>query len=358
MSIITRLNVSSIRNLQKVELDPSNRVNLIYGANGSGKTSILESIHLLATGKSFRSTRIDPVIQNGAESSVVFVELDGSVNIGLHKSRNKQQVLKLLGSKQSNWAEVARLLPVLVLDSNTFMLLEGSPKIRRSFLDWGVFHVEPSYIDFWRDSRKCLANRNLLLKQNYPDIDQLTAWDVELCRSAQEVDSARKRYFEQFVPVFKEVHGKLSDMQELSLTYYRGWDHGKSLSDLLIEGRPTDHKYGATQNGPHRADIRVKIGKLNAVDILSRGQQKLLVGALKIAQGILLSRAVGKNCIFLVDDLPAELDVINRAAILYALDDLGGQLFITSVDENSMENCWRKDTIVAKFHVEHGIITS
>jgi len=356
MSIITKLEVSAIRNLKAVEVTPTKGVNLIYGSNGSGKTSILEAIHLLATGKSFRNVKVDPIIQSGVETSIVFAELDGTTAIGLNKSRQKKQILKLQGSNQPNWIEVARLMPILVVDSNTFLLLEGSPKVRRSFLDWGVFHVEPAFIDYWRDSRKCIANRNLLLKQSRLDGGQLSVWDAELCRAAQAVDLARQRYFDRFVPVFRETYSKLADADELSLRYFRGWDKGRELTEVLFENRSIDQKYGATQAGPHRADIKVKVGGLNAADILSRGQQKLLVAALKISQGVLLCEAVENSCIFLVDDLPAELDSANRASVLCALEGLGGQLFVTSVDEKSLESCWPADTFVEKFHVEHGTI--
>ncbi len=123
---------------------------------------------------------------------------------------------------------------------------------------------------------------------------------------------------------------------------------------MLSLGLSKDLKYGATQQGPHRADIVVKVGRNNAVDVLSRGQQKLLVSAMKIAQGYLLSQLSGAKSVYLLDDLPAELDVANRGRVCQLLTELDCQIFMTCVDPTELEKCWPSGLIPRKFHVEHG----
>ena len=360
MSDLIRLNISGIRNIAELEISPCSTINLVYGENGSGKTSILEAIFLLAYGRSFRSSKLNTLISRGLNEATVYVELSSSLKIGFHRTRHNSHQLKLAGETQRNWDKVARELPVQILDAHSFTLLEGGPKARRRFLDWGVFHVEPAFVSNWRKTRKCIANRNFLLKQQNPDWDQLAAWDVELCASAEAVHQAREHYFQQFIPVFEEVYGVLSDRadDELSLVYQRGWSEERELAHVLVDNRKTDAKYGATQNGPHWADIIVKQGSRPAVEVLSRGQQKILVSALKISQGILLSRAVDRHCIYLVDDLPAELDPSNRAKILGSLRGLGGQVFITGVELEALTNSLEIGPEVTMFHVERGRITS
>ena len=220
--------------------------------------------------------------------------------------------------------------------------------------------MEPGFLSSWRKTRKCIANRNLLLKQPRVDQDQLSAWDTELDLSAAMVDLARKGYFERLMPEFREVYDSLggSQFEKLQVKYQRGWDDDKNLGLVLAENRGIDTKYGSTQFGPHRADISMKVGKNNAVDILSRGQQKILVSALKIAQGNLLSKSLNERCIFLVDDLHAELDIANRAAVFDQLFKLGGQLFITCVDMSTIEKSLQTAPQVTKFHVERGTITA
>ena len=187
----------------------------------------------------------------------------------------------------------------------------------------------------------------------------MRAWDSELCEAAQAVDDARKHYFQQFIPAFKKVYGSLvgQDGLAVDLEYHRGWDLDLELTDLLAAGRQQDLKYGSTQIGPHRADIVVKAGSVPAIDLLSRGQQKVLVSALKITQGMLFASAIGEQCIYLVDDLPAELDCDNRAKILDLLISLDGQLFVTCVERSSVESCLQCPPEMSTFHVERGTIT-
>jgi DNA replication and repair protein RecF len=357
MSGIRRLEISHLRNLNRVQISPSPQINILFGNNGSGKTSVLEAIHLLGLGRSFRSSKTDSVIQDGTESCTVFAELEDGVNIGLSKTRSQSNILKLHGEKQRSWVETARHLPLQVINAESFQLLEGGPKVRRRFLDWGVFHVEHSFIGSWRDTSKCLAHRNLLIKQTRLDRIQLAAWDAEFTETANKVDSLRSRYFELFLPVAMETIAELIEIEGLSLRYWRGWDDDTSLADALGKSLDKDIRYGATQQGPHRADVIVRVGKRAAAEVLSRGQQKLLVSALKIAQGRMLSSHSGINGIYLVDDLPSELDKQNRSLVCELLVRLKSQVFLSSVDASDLENTWVSSAFPRKFHVEHGKIT-
>lgn len=360
MSHIAQLNVSFVRNVIGQSLTCSPSVNLLYGENGSGKTSLLEAIHLLATGRSFRNSKIDLIINHESDEAVIFAQLGDGSKIGMSKPRRQNHQLHLQSEKQRNWDQVAKLLPVQILDSASFGLIEGGPKARRRYLDWGVFHVEQAFLANWRATRKCLANRNFLLKQKPVDKNQISAWDVELVNASNLVDLARQTYFKQLVPQFDGVYRALggSHVENIGIEYERGWDSDRELPSVFADNFRNDARYGFTQNGPHRADIFIKAGKSKAVDILSRGQQKILVSALKIAQGRLLSQSTERQTIYLVDDLPAELDSENRAAVMNNLIDLGGQIFITCVDRIAMEESLKSCPQLATFHVERGIITA
>lgn len=356
MTTIQRLDVDRLRNLAEVKIGPSPGINILYGSNGSGKTSLLEAVHMLGVGRSFRSNKLDTVINDQAEECIVFAELDAQLSIGLSKSRKNTHVLKLQGHRQRNWSDVARHMPVQIINSDSFLLLEGSPGVRRKFLDWGVFHVEHDFLTHWRNAGKCLANRNLLLKMPQLDEQQLLAWDNELVSLATKIDNARQRYIDDFLPQAMQTIAALIKIPDLGFNYHRGWLEGKAYDQVLLSEREKDRRYGITQHGPHRADIHVRVGRKPAAEVLSRGQQKLLVSALKIAQGIFLSRQNGRAGIYLVDDLPAELDVGNRARVCGLLQDLGAQVFMSCVDIDELENKGVSVTIGRKFHVEHGKI--
>ncbi len=358
MNSVSKLQLTNFRNFAEVSIQPCPGLNLIHGENGSGKTSLLEALYVLSTGKSFRSSLVDPLVKNEEAGATLFVQTSDQARIGLCKPRNQKHQLRLNEENQKNWDQVARLLPTQVLDSNSFQLIEGGPKARRRFLDWGVFHVEPSFIDHWRRTNKCIANRNRLLKLNAPDTSQFVAWEQELASAGAEVNRARQSYLDQLLPIFEETYSALvGEHPDLSLAYRRGWPDDATLLETLAEHRENERRYGSSQYGPHRADLEIKMGKRKAVEILSRGQQKLLVCALKIAQGQLLSQAVSNRCIYLIDDLPAELDRTNRQKVLKQLAALGTQLFVTSVEEKALELEDLAPLDIAKFHVERGTIT-
>ncbi len=359
MPIIDQLQITSFRNLAGINIAPSRGVNLIYGGNGSGKTSLLEALHVLSSGKSFRSALVDPLIKDGDAVATVYASTVKGVKFGLSKSRNKKAQLRLNGKNEGNWEQVARALPALVIDSGAFALLEGGPKARRRFLDWGAFHVEPTFLDNWRRAAKCLVNRNRLLKRGSLMNEELRAWDEELTIASDSIDRARAAYFEKLLPLFEQIYATFVGVHSgLTLEYKRGWPAEHKLLDLLQANRELDVKYGSTQVGPHRSDLEFRVGNRKATESLSRGQEKLLVCALKIAQGELLSGVINRRCIYLVDDLPAELDSPNQQRVMKCLLALGSQLFVTSVDPGALAISEFGDTEIARFHVERGTITS
>ncbi len=369
MSRLIRLDVDRLRNLQLVSIEPARHINLILGANGSGKTSLLEAIHLLALGRSFRSSRVDPLIHFDAAELVIHARLHRDSRIGLVKRRHGPQSLKLDATKQRNWQEVARALPVQLLNSDTFSLLEGGARMRRRYLDWGVFHVEHGFLTHWRKAAKALAQRNALLKQN-PSSVELAVWDEEFCRSSVLVDACRRRYFERLAPYFERALSELMghiELPTLEFRYFPGWPEDTGLDAVLAQNRQRDIRAGMTQSGPHRSDLVIKLGRNPAAAVLSRGQQKLMVFSLKLAQTRLFLAGDGHSpqptpptrpsLVYLIDDLAAELDQGNRSRLLEALLALDCQLFFTAVMPEDLYDLEQAATSARKFHVEHGKIS-
>jgi DNA replication and repair protein RecF len=360
MSLV-RFTVTAVRNLHPVTLSPSPRINILHGDNGSGKTSVLEAIHLLGLARSFRSSRLQPVIQNEQPACTVFGQVrqtDGSTrNLGISRNRQGEFQIRIDGESVRTAAELAHALPLQLINPDSFTLLEGSPKVRRQFLDWGVFHVEQRFLGTWQRLQKALRQRNAGLRRGTLDHASQAAWDHEMCSASDEIDGYRRSYIAALKPVFEQVLAALLQLPELTLSYYRGWDKDRDLAEVLLGMRERDQQFGHTHAGPQRADLRIRIGAHNAADILSRGQQKLVVCALRIAQGRLLNQARQGQCIYLVDDLPSELDAQHRQALCRLIEELGCQVFITCVDPQILINDWREDTPVSMFHVEHGRIT-
>ncbi|MGE8408201.1 MAG: DNA replication/repair protein RecF [Pseudomonas sp.] len=358
---LSRVSVTAVRNLHAVTLSPSPRINILYGDNGSGKTSVLEAIHLLGLARSFRSVRLNPVIQYEQATCTVFGQValeDGATsNLGVSRERQGDFTIRIDGQNAKGTAQLAEILPLQLINPDSFRLLEGAPKIRRQFLDWGVFHVEPRFMGTWQRLQKALRQRNSWLRHGTLDAVSQAAWDRELCLASAEIDEFRRNYIKALKPVFEQILSELLELEGLTLSYYRGWDKDRELTDVLAASIQRDQQMGHTQAGPQRADLRLRLGANNAADILSRGQQKLVVCALRIAQGHLVSQARRGQCIYLVDDLPSELDEQHRRALCRLLEDLRCQVFITCVDHELLREGWQMDTPVALFHVEQGRIT-
>ena len=354
-----RLDISQLRNLSKVRFQPSPQINLISGANGSGKTSILEAIHLLSLGRSFRSHKHKTYIQKESSECVIFgliesaSDLTQSQPIGLKRELNGLLDARISGQKIQSLVELTQALPVQLINPDAFRLLEGSPKIRRQFIDWGVFHHVPAFINAWRGWQKALKQRNSLLRRGKISDNLLLAFDQELIRLGSEVNQYRHDYLDCLIPVFKQVLSNLNAGLEVNLQLYQGWDAQKTLAQAIDASRLRDIETGYSNTGPQRADLRVKTPHGDALDTLSRGQQKLVVSALKIAQGKLLIDS-GNSIVFLVDDLPAELDKEHRGKLCQLLEELNSQIFITSVGPEIMDYDWSETTDVRHFEMKAG----
>lgn len=357
---IQSLQIRHVRNLEHVILNNCARINVFTGPNGSGKTSLLESIYLLGRGRSFRHTKLGAVIHHLAARCVVYGEIsqpDGSVTTaGVMRSRGENQLFKINGEPVFTTSRLADVLPLQLVDADTFSLLEGGPRIRRQFLDWGVFHVEHEFLGAWRRIQRALKHRNALLRHGRIDASELEPWEADLAAHAEVVDGFRSRYVARLQPLFLAILARLLEKEDFQLTYRRGWPEGQSLLSLLHHDRQKDGLAGTTHSGPHRADLDIRLSGKPAGDVLSRGQEKLLVYALRIAQGQLLHQLTGKTCVYLVDDLPAELDIQRRQRLCQELGEGCSQLFVTATDPDSFAGCWDSFPNTKWFHVEHGQI--
>ncbi len=352
---LDRLMFQGLRNLQAFDISPSSGINLITGSNGSGKTSLLEGIHLLGMGWSFRARRLSQVLHHDADALVLHGRLAGDppVSIGLRRLRQERELtLRIGGERLDRVSRLVETLPLQLINPDAFRLLEGSPAGRREFLDWGVFHVKHDFLQAWQRFRRALKHRNALLRHGRMEPQSLSVWEHELALSGERMDILRREWIDTFIPVFEETLEGLISLPSLTLRYSRGWDRQRDLAEVLEQGRDTDRQMGFTQQGPQRADLAIRLGKRPAVEVLSRGQQKLVVSALKLAQGRLLEKMTGRTCLYLIDDLPAELDQNHRRIFCQWLERMRCQAFITSVDHEVLADLWQPDTPMAMFHVK------
>ncbi|TGN39470.1 DNA replication/repair protein RecF [Marinobacter confluentis] len=376
---LVKLQTEHFRNLQGAPVSFSPSINLLFGENGSGKTSILEAIGYLGLGRSFRVSRHQAVVSHGEQKLTVFGGLDrgheqsrpwsgadpessDKVRHRLGISRNiteKETRLKVDGEPVRNMSALARFLPVSVIDPGVFDIVAGGPGKRRQFLDWSVFHVEPSFASLWQQCQRVTSQRNQILRNGRLDESLMKVWDAQYVELSAGITRARTQAFQLFSDAFFRLVGEITApwVEGLKLDFYPGWDQSQSLLEVLKGHREQELKMGHTLYGPNRADIRLKFQGRPVAETFSRGQQKTLVILMKIAQGMVLAD-LQKQVTFLLDDINAELDTGHRAMLAQKLDELKCQVFVTSIEPPKPEELWQQPLPDYRvFHVEHGKMT-
>ncbi|MDF2691582.1 MAG: replication/repair protein RecF [Gammaproteobacteria bacterium] len=334
--IIKRIHIQSFRNLSAVSLTCHPKFNLLFGENGSGKTSLLEAIYFLSHGRSFRSNLLSRLISHGKANFSLFAEVQTEKtkhSIGMLRSIGEESKTRLDGKNLNSHIEVAKCLPALLFNPESFSLLSAGSKGRRQLLDWGVFYQQAEFIHIWQQARKSLKQRNAALRKGQSK-QELKLWQPSLISASENIDNYRKSYVQALLQVLENLIAEFLQKHKIQIQYYRGWPQDESLESCLERSLEQDRKHGLTHYGPHRADLKFKIQNQPAEEVLSRGQQKTLICALKIAQGMLFKKQTGQACIYLLDDIASELDQGHLKEIMGHLQNLGSQVFMSSIQEN------------------------
>ncbi|MFA6052398.1 MAG: DNA replication/repair protein RecF [Methylobacter sp.] len=355
MSLL-KLDIYSVRNILKESIIPSPAINFIYGENASGKSSFIEAVFILGRAKSFRSATIKSVINFTQDHLIVSAQTlqtnGSSSHLGIQLDGKSFEIRINQQAKQKR-SDLAYALPLQLIHPKSYELLDAGPQIRREFLDWGVFNDEEKFLPAWRKFKKALSQRNSLLKTKRTG--QINVWDKELVYYGTIVDKYRQQYLKKVKPVFIEIINRFLVIDGIGLRLVSGWDTEKEFSQVLIEDLDKDLRYGFTHSGPHRADFQLMVNNRLARDFVSRGQLKLLVMSLKLAQVQLLANEQSNIGCILIDDFAAELDVINRAKLLSYLIEMNCQVFITGTEVEDFGDLSGVKNY-KMFHVEHGNI--
>ena len=352
---VAAIEIRSLRILDSVKVEFSPGVNLLVGSNGSGKSSLLEAIHILGSGRSFRSHRLRDVVTYGRSSLHIVGRTlgdDGSTEtIGIEHSPDGLRIRRD-GVDVKASSELATLLPTVTVTPDTHRLVTDGADLRRRIIDRLLFHVEPTYLGHYQRYRRALRQRNAAIRDDLGD-EELGGWDAELATAGEQLTAQRVECLERALPAMKEIVTKLVGLP-IDIRFYRGWESAVSLAEACEHSLTSDRQRGYTQMGPHRADLRFTIAGHPLQRSLSRGEIKLFVTAVSVAQARNLASILGRPPVVLVDDLASELDADSRARCLAELNATGAQLFLTAVPGHGLDG---DDTISGcLFHVEQGRI--
>lgn len=319
MVAITKLSVQNIRSHQSFATDLSNKVTVITGANGSGKTSLVEAIYVALQGSSFRGSDND-LLRVGSPWWRIDITLDNetkrTISFNSEKQQNKKQFV--VDGSTSYRLPQKHKYPIVLFEPDDLRLLNGSPVRRRQFIDRFISQLNPLYSSILRKYERALRQRNNLLKKQYIDNDELFVWDVALSEYGAYI-------IEQRIAFIEEINSKLNDSYDsivgvkdtVSIHYSHTFigDIKQKVLNELHANSDRDKILGSTSIGPHRHDVIFKFNNSPAVSSASRGEVRTIVLALKFLEVDIIETMTGNPPIILLDDVFSELDVTRQKAL-------------------------------------------
>ncbi len=342
-----------------MSLQPHNKMNLLLGDNGAGKTTILEAIHLLSLARSFRTRTLKQLIQFQCDHyQIVAKTTEHQTPIGLQYDQKSGLTIRLNNAPLKKRSDLAQELPLQFIPANSHQFFENGPKYRRQLLDWGLFHVEPNFNFHWQSYKKIVQQRNSALKQKKQD-KEIQLWDAHLILHGNQIHQFRLNRLTTLLSAFNDIFPRICQdfgQVDFKLKYRPGWPKEITLEEILSSSFERDKQLGYTKSGIHAADWSFRFDDYEPNDIFSRGQQKLFFIALCMAQ-IKTTQQARASSILLIDDLSSELDKAHQQKVLTELLTLNVQTYITSTNESLVE-LFKKQDLYHAFHVKQGEIVA
>ena len=339
---ILRLLIDGLRCLDKVELALGPGLHIFVGPNGSGKTSILEAIALLGSGRSFRAGGKDALIARGADKLSVFAELEifGVLHqIGFERT-HKAWRGRLNGDDITQLTQLVRLAPIWVVEPNSHELISGGSEPRRALVDWLLFHVEPAFAGVATRYRAAVRQRNALLKSEC-DAKELEPWSIMVTSLGTELAALRERYIPAWIDAVRLSAARLlPELGTVTLNFKSGWPSDQSPTEAMTARLARDRALGYTSAGPHRADWSLSFALAPEREQFSRGQAKNACLAAVFGTLARYYALSGERPVLCLDDLFSELDLEHQAHCLRLACEVADQVLVTGVGLSECIAAW------------------
>ena len=339
---------------------------VLEGPNGAGKSAVLEAIHLVARGKSYRPGGAESLVRHGCHGFGITLfgsnPLGRDLELSARKPTGRRLQLFVDGSAIDRVSTVARLVPLQLVLPGISDLVFGQPASRRQWLDWGAFHAVPSYLECLQRFQRTLNQRNVALRRG--DSSELDLWTARMAECGEVLTQARESFLARLSLYFRETCSLLAPELIVHLELEAGFS-GEEFADALAYQRPKDIKLGITQRGPHRADVAIRLAQKGrpgaraslASRQLSRGQGKALAAAMKLAQAKMLAEA-GDAPIFLLDEALAELDYQYGSRLFAALAESPFRAVLTTTSAREIVKTLASETVLSPviYHMSDGAL--
>lgn len=358
--ILNSIKIEGFRNLADAKLEFCDGINTFYGDNGQGKTNLLETVWLLAGGKSFRGSKDQEMINFDKD----FFRIEADTGVGGLKNQiviycskveheYARRVGKINGGEFSSCSDLAGKFSRVLFTPSHMSVLTGAPELRRKFVDGCLCQMSPTFLKNYRELKKALDVRNEFLKEYYSlsRLEQsvnFESYDNYVAQHSNEVREKRQELCTLLSVKAREYYRQISGgKEELNIRYRRLADDQFGYKRLLNKYRQRDLALGYTTIGAQREDIEITLDGRPAKDYGSQGQQRSVVIAMKLAECDVVEAFTGKKPVILLDDVLSELDYKRQDYLLNKIQDR--QVFITSCDYQRI-----KDGRGKKFQISRG----
>lgn len=366
---IKRLKVENFRNLERLDIEFSDGVNIIYGNNAQGKTNIIEAIYIFSFGKSFRANRDIELLKFDKEYFLSNIEImkkdrELEMDFGFDKISNKKMI-KVNGVIQKKISDIIGKLNVVVFKPEDIKIVTDAPSVRRKYIDYLISSISKGYLENITKYKKVLEERNNLLKEikvklkgnrvlEKNDEDFLDVYDKLLSKLNCEIYNERKRVIEKLNDYIYGIHLKLTENyinnEKLHIKYVSNVEEDiQKMYNDLIKSRLNDINKGYTSFGIHRDDYIISINSLDVSIYGSQGQKKSSIISLKLSELKVIEEVIGEKPVLLLDDYMSELDEKRRLKFLDIIEDI--QIIITTTHKISIDG--KENTY---FYVDNGKI--
>ncbi len=358
MATIKKIHILQFRNIKDQYIKPNKDINIFVGDNAQGKTNLVEAIYFLGHNKSFKTKNLKDLIPFNEKNIKISAEVDGS-RVVLERSKDNNRV-SVNKQKINNNSILTHLLPTQIISPDRGFIVGGTPKLKRSYLDWGVFHMEPTILQTYKSFGRALKNTNSLFSSG--DKRQLDYWFFELATLSVEISLARKNYIETLSkkieqPLLFKTNKPFNLNKTPSFLFNSGWTKDinyldqAEVCDFLKKNTNNFAKLKYLNHGPHKATIDFILDN-QTESHFSRGEQKILSIMFWVAQ-ILILIDTGVFPVVLIDDISSELDKQKTNLIIDCLLDLGVQVFITDIGKKALVVDKEK---ISSYKINSGVI--
>ncbi|WP_067139164.1 DNA replication/repair protein RecF [Oceanivirga salmonicida] len=343
---IEQILVDNFRILANKKFEFSKNFNLIYGKNAQGKTSLIEAVYFLASGKSFRTRKIIEQIKENNKRMVVFSKING-VNYSIELSKDKRAFYK--NSNRCKYSEYLGDILVISFSPEDMDLIIGTPDTRRRFFNYEICQIDKKYLKYLLDFQKILKIRNKMIKNNEMESKLFEIYNEKFIDLSIELLMIRKEYIEELSIIINEKYQKLfGNKKKINLIYenflvnlkdkkYNKDELKAEFKESLFSKKDKEKIYGYSILGPQKDDFIFEINENKVKSYASQGEKKSVLLALKLAQGDYIISKTNNTPIFLFDDISAYFDEIRKYRVMEYFKEKKIQCFFTSTEKIDIE---------------------